>query len=261
MRLLCVVLVCFYSFSVGGCLIPGFQTSPAYHMPISEVVNQIKCDMYGFFREHYAKADRTFTLDRGGYSTVELNLTTTVFGDVKFSKIDSKRLGVDEFIATGSSSQPFPSLGTKGVGQTVAKVQVNISQNPEDLEDNCTYGSVLDRDAHSDQTLVNRLRVREWLIKSFADGDRIKRDGPACNAVGKRDASKGISSCEASLETVTLTTKFQLVVRYVCRVPRPWKSHSRRRSADFQLEYRLFAPNNDYLPWEQRRGGDELGRR
>ena len=205
-------LICaLVSIGFGGCaFFPDFATSPVYHLPISEVVNQIRCDMHRFLVS--APDDRNFSLDKNSYATVELALSTTAYGDVKFSRIDTVRLGARGFLAVGGGSEPFPSLGTKVSGQTVAKVQVNISQNPELLADACSYGygEILSAEPHADKVLINQMRVAEWLKRSFDRGERIKSEGASCDTRSKKGGDGG-KPCSVSLELATLSTKFQLV--------------------------------------------------
>jgi hypothetical protein len=195
-----------------GCAFyPDFQTSPVYHVPIAEVVNQIRCEMYDFVRSQEAVHNPNFSLDPESYATVELSLSTTAFGDVKFAKIDTKKLGFEHILAIGSATQPFPSLDAKNTEQTVAKVVVNISQNPSLLNKACGYGQweILSDAPNADRVLVNDLRLSEWLKHSFAGAQRIKSQGDACN---ERAAPKEkAKDCSVSLETATLTTKFELV--------------------------------------------------
>ena len=195
----------------GGCAyFPDFgATNLVHHVPISEVVNQIRCDMHRFLRS--APDDANFSLDKKSYATVELALATTGTGDVKFSRIDTVRLGATGFLAIGSSSQPFPSLGVKQVSQNVAKVQVNISQDPKLLEHACSYGrgEILSSAQHADRVLINDMRIAEWLKRSFERGEGIKREGATCNTRSKKGGDAGVP-CSVSLELATLTAKFQL---------------------------------------------------
>jgi hypothetical protein len=197
---------------LNGCAFyPDFQTSPVYHVPIAEVVNQIRCEMYDFVRSQQRVPNPNFSLDPDSYATVELALSTTAFGDVKFAKIDTKKLGAAGFLAIGSSTQPFPSLDVKNVDQTIAKVVVNISQNPKLLEKACGYGQwqILSDEPHADRVLVNDLRLSEWLKHSFASAQRIQSRGGVCDTRGKK--TDVTQDCSVSLETATLTTKFELI--------------------------------------------------
>ncbi len=126
-------------------------------------------------------------------------------------KIDTKRLGLASILAIGSSSQPFPSLDMKSTGQTVADVTVNVSQNPKDLSDACGYGrqEIFSNAPHADRTLINDLRISSWLKRTFASGQRIQSQGDVCNIRGTKGQQS--DNCSVSLETATLSTKFQLV--------------------------------------------------
>ena len=199
---------------LAGCVyFPDFENTPSARLPVSEVVNQIRCDMYQFLKDHPAGRG-TFSPDPDSYATVELALSTTAFGDVKFSKIDTVRLGATGFLAIGSSSQPFPSLALKQSGQVVAKVTVNISQNPINLRSKCErgyeYGGVFDGGPNSDRTLINNLRIASWLQRTFESGDRIVHTGHYCN-IRTKTIGSGQSACSVGLETAVLTTKFQLI--------------------------------------------------
>ena len=107
-----------------------------YRVPGSEVINQVRCELYDFLQSQEAVENPNFSLDTKSYATVKLTLSTTGYGDVKFAKIDTKKLGLASILAIGSSSQPFPSLDMKSTGQTVADVTVNVSQNPIPAENN-----------------------------------------------------------------------------------------------------------------------------
>lgn len=210
----CVILAAL----VHGCAyFPDFEHTPSARLPVSEVVNQIRCDMYEFLKYHPAGA-ANFSLDTKSYATVELSLSTTAFGDVKFSKIDTVRLGASGFLAIGSSSQPFPSVSLKNTHQVVTKITVNISQNPEDLRKKCErgyeygYGAIFSDDPTADRTLINQLRIASWLKRTFESGDRIAHTGRYCNVKSaKGGPSKDQELCSVGLENATLVTKFQLI--------------------------------------------------
>lgn len=212
MRKALMVLSICASAGTGGCtFFPDFANSPVYHAPISEVVNQIRCDMHIFLEKQRTVVNPNFSLDDKGYATVELALSTTAFGDVKFAKIDTVRLGAQGFLAVGSSTQPFPSLAAKQLNQTVARVTVNVSQDPGMLRDACGYGQheVLSSKPTADRVLVNDLRIAQWLTRSFANAQRIKHEGPVCDMRAGKNAPG--NACSVSLETAVLTTKFQLI--------------------------------------------------
>ena len=195
-----------------GCaFFPDFKNSPVYHAPIAEVVNQIRCDMYDFLRTQKHVINPTFSLDFKSYATVELTLSTTAYGEVKFAKIDTARLGAAGFLAIGSASQPFPTLSAKQLNQTVAKVTINVSQDPDKLKGACEYGrgEIFSSSPHADQVLVNDLRISEWLKRSFDNAQRINAQLPVCNSRPKPTTES--SACSVGLETAVLISKFQLV--------------------------------------------------
>jgi hypothetical protein len=208
----------FITALVGGCVyFPDFEHTPSARLPVAEVVNQIRCDMYEFLKDH-PPGHATFSLDTDNYATVELSLSTTAFGDVKFSKIDTVRLGARGFLAIGSSAEPFPSAGLKNTHQVITKVTVNISQNPEHLRDKCErgyeygYGAILSDSPHADRVLINNLRIASWLKRNFENSTRIVHTGAYCNVkAGKGGLSAGQETCSVGLDNATLTTKFQLV--------------------------------------------------
>ncbi len=135
--------------------------------------------MYQFARSQEGVNNPNFSLDVDSYATVELTLSTTASGEVKYAKIDTKKLGFEHVLAIGSASEPFPSLDFKSANQTVAKIVVNISQNPELLSKACGYGQweILSDGPHADRMLVNDLRLSEWLKHSFASAQRIQSQG------------------------------------------------------------------------------------
>lgn len=199
-------------FSLNGCAFyPNFEEAPVYRVPVSEVINQVRCELYDFLQSQEAVENPNFSLNTKSYATVKLTLSTTGYGDVKFAKIDTKKLGLASILAIGSSSQPFPSLDMKSTGQTVADVTVNVSQNPKDLSDACGYGKqeIFSNAPHADRTLINDLRISSWLKRTFASGQRIQSQGDVCNIRGTKGQQS--DNCSVSLETATLSTKFQLV--------------------------------------------------
>lgn len=207
-----LIAVSIASLLTGCAFFPDFETSPVYRAPISEVVNQIRCDLSEFLKWHKANiTNPNFSLDEKSYATMELSLSTTAYGDAKFSRIDTIRLGASGFLAVGGGNQPFPTLGVKQLNQTVAKVTVNVSQDSDLLSDACAYGygQVFSSEPHADRVLINDMRVGEWLKRSFESAQRIKSQGPVCDM----RPTKGTPSnaCSVSLETAVLTTKFQLI--------------------------------------------------
>ena len=201
---------------VAGCaFFPNFEHTPSAHLPVSEVVNQIRCDMYEFLKDNPA-GNRNFSLDTNSYATVKLTLSTTAFGDVKFSRIDTIKLGAQGFLAVGSSGSPFPSLGVKQSNVVLAELVVNIPQNKELLREKCEngreygYGEIFKDTGHEDRILINDLRIASWLKRTFERGDRIVHTGRHCDIRSKTLSDK-VLPCSVSLETATLTTKFQLI--------------------------------------------------
>jgi len=201
---------------VAGCaFFPNFEHTPSAHLPVSEVVNQIRCDMYEFLKDNPA-GERNFSLDTKSYATVKLTLSTTAFGDVKFSRIDTIKLGAQGFLAVGGGVEPFPSFGVKQSNVVQAELVVNISQDKEQLREKCEngreygYGEIFKDTGHEDRVLINDLRIASWLKRTFDRGDRIVHTGPHCN-IRTKQMSKDAAPCSVGLETATLTTRFQLI--------------------------------------------------
>lgn len=217
MRKLLWVAVLF-PLSVSGCaFFPNFEHTPSAHLPVSEVVNQIRCDLYEFLKDN-PPGRRNFSLDPKSYATVKLTLSTTAFGDVKFSRIDTIRLGAQGFLAVGGAAQPFPSLGVKQSNLVQAELVVNISQDKEQLREKCQNGHEYGRGeifknttGHEDRVLINDLRIASWLKRTFERGDRIVHTGAHCDIRTKPGAKEKSLPCSVGLETATLTTRFQLI--------------------------------------------------
>ena len=197
-----------------GCVyFPDFEQTPVTRLPVAEVVNQIRCDMYEFLKDHQA-GGRAFSLDLSSYATVELSLSTTSGGDVKFAKIDAVRLGASNWLA----KDPFPNAGAGVTGEVSTKVTVNIAQDPELLRPMCEngrtygYGKVLSGEPYADRVLINDMRLAAWLKRTFDSADRIVPSGPFCNIKsGKGPSGPSQSMCSVGLDNATLTTKFQMV--------------------------------------------------
>jgi hypothetical protein len=74
---------------VGGCYFyPDFGAlSPVHHVPVAEVVNQIKCDVVEFL-DNYSRIERNVLwLDPGSYVQIQLTLNLTDSGNVNFTKL------------------------------------------------------------------------------------------------------------------------------------------------------------------------------
>ncbi len=220
-RSLCWVVVMrahFYTvlgcaFFAGCAFFPDFAHTPAARLPVAEVVNQIRCDMYEFLKDHES-GTAAFSLDLDSYATVELSLSTSSGGDVKFARIDSIRLGAQNWLAKA----PFPTLGAGASGEVSAKVTVNIAQNPELLKPLCEngrrygYAEILSNKPYADRVLINDMRIASWLKRTFESSERIVPSGAYCNSKSSKGPSGPSQSlCSVGLDNATLTTKFQIV--------------------------------------------------
>ena len=231
-------------FLAGCAYFPDFEHTPSARLPVAEVVNQIRCDMYDFLKDH-EPGGAAFSLDTNSYATVELSLATTSSGDVKFAKVDAIGLGAANWLA----ADPFPSLGSKAQGEVTTKVTVNIAQDPKLLKHLCEngprygYGEILSDKPFADRVLINQMRVSSWLKRTFSSSDRIVPSGNFCNSKAKGPDGDKLTLCSVGLDNATLSTKFQLVGDASGGLLSLERLVPVVQTSDPRIEVRLLAPN------------------
>jgi hypothetical protein len=184
-RLFCIIGVCILCDGCG--FLPGFslfEEPVLYYLPVSEVANQVACELQEFRKEH---EHDVYTSQRWVLANedvaVKLNLQTDSSGYVNFTGINVSQVGLAAFqqfvLSATSGKTTIPTLAAKASAKRTKTVQINFSVSPAALDIHLFSTNPSDPKAKK-QTIncqvwenslannpLNRLYLKDWLNNFF----------------------------------------------------------------------------------------------
>lgn len=176
-------------------------------------MNSVQCEVAHFIAVHTTKAGgQSFRLKNGGKTKITLDVKTTFKGGVSYTKVDVKDSSLlSLFLIAGTEGIDYPKASLEGTGTNSAQLVFTMRQSPRDAlsaQERCFDPDdptrIVDsiEVANSTNAFSYRsLGLRNWLEK-FAQ----ETEGEKSDVLG--------TSLTPSLESIKLTTQFELVISF-----------------------------------------------
>ena len=163
-------------------MLPGFgllEDPALYYIPVSEVANQVACELQEFMKEEIALNQKQRWVVANQDVSVNLNLQTDTSGSVTFTGVNIAHLGFSSLAAfissTTSGKTSVPSLSIKGSAKRSRTVKINFTISPSALvtelaidpssKEVKTINCIAWEKA---ETPLSRLYLKDWLDNYFA---------------------------------------------------------------------------------------------